>query len=193
MRKIDRPDCPNPEALTGGNYKHPNNKSALRDASFGKCMYCESAIDATYAGDIEHIRPKSRWPDLEFEWSNLGFCCWHCNNRKGNQFDENYPFINPYDEDPRTHFFACGNIVLPRLGDERAEGTINAVDLNRQELRNRRDELLYYVKSTAESALSAQNPAVRAARLNALASCCNDDAVFSLICQPIVQEYLKTA
>ena len=79
MIKLDRPSCPNPRALTKGDYKHPDNKIALKNSTFGKCMYCESKITHIDYGDIEHIKPKSKYPTLKFTWSNLGFACTVCN------------------------------------------------------------------------------------------------------------------
>jgi 5-methylcytosine-specific restriction endonuclease McrA len=85
MIKLNRPQCPNQEALRT-NYKHPDNKAALISASYDKCMYCESKVSHTYYGDIEHIRPKSRFPDLEFSWDNLGYVCARCNGYKSDKY-----------------------------------------------------------------------------------------------------------
>jgi hypothetical protein len=68
----------------------------------GKCAYCESLINNTQPGDVEHYRPKGRIRDLNgvivkiknsetehpgywwlcYEWSNLLPSCIDCNRRR---------------------------------------------------------------------------------------------------------------
>jgi len=139
MIRLQRPPCPNPSALQT-NYRHPANKDALRDASFDKCMYCESKVSHTYFGDVEHIRPKDQFPELEFNWENLGFVCAKCNNAKLNRWHNETPFINPYEEDPNLHLAAVGAFILHRTGSERGEVTCRDVALNRTQLIERRME-----------------------------------------------------
>ena len=47
------------------------------------CSYCEMKLDTALA--IEHIRPKSLYPNLELEWSNFLLACTNCNSTKGTQ------------------------------------------------------------------------------------------------------------
>lgn len=137
MIRLTRPPCPNPTALQT-NYKHPENKDALLAAASGKCMYCESKVSHTYFGDIEHIRPKDRFVDLEFDWNNLGFVCAKCNNSKLNKWHESNPYINPYEENPGTYLAPVGPFVFHRGGSERGEVTIRDISLNRTQLVERR-------------------------------------------------------
>ena len=139
MIRLTRPPCPNPGALKT-DYRHPANKSALRAASFDKCMYCESKVSHTYFGDIEHIRPKVRFPTLEFNWENLGYVCAKCNNAKLDRWQDEAPYINPYDEDPSEHLAPVGAMILQRAGSERGELTWRHISLNRPELLERRPE-----------------------------------------------------
>lgn len=193
MRKINRPECPNPVALEAGNYKHHSNKDALRETAYGKCMYCETRIDATYPGDVEHIKPKRNpaYKHLEFEWSNLGFVCWRCNNNKSDHYDENFPFIDPYIDEPTQHFDAMSQMIFPKLGDQRAEATIETIKLNREQLTTARLEAIYYIKSAADSAMAATSPLVRQARLETLIQLCEPNAQYSFVCRPIVERYLN--
>lgn len=133
MIRLTRPACPNPVALKT-NYRHPENKDALRSASSDKCMYCESKVSAVYFGDVEHIHPKRLFPELEFDWENHGFVCARCNNAKRDQWHHDTPYINPYDEDPGDHLAAVGALILHRGGSERGEVTCRDVDLNRSDL-----------------------------------------------------------
>ncbi|WP_283744779.1 HNH endonuclease signature motif containing protein [Sideroxydans sp. CL21] len=140
MIKLSRPACPNPAALAAGNYKHSDNKLALKNASSDKCMYCESKITHIDFGDVEHIKPKAddKFPELAYEWSNLGLVCGKCNNIKTDKFFPDAPFIDPYAEDPKDHLMALGAVVVQRNGSARGEITIQEIDLNRPELLERR-------------------------------------------------------
>ncbi len=84
MIRLSRPDCPHPDALANSNYKHPKNKQALHDASFGKCMYCESHVSHIDYAHVEHIKPKAdgKYPYLKYVWDNLGYSCAICNVNK---------------------------------------------------------------------------------------------------------------
>jgi 5-methylcytosine-specific restriction endonuclease McrA len=59
------------------------------------CMKCgaESEIQ------VDHIKPKSKYPELALELSNLQILCWPCNKEKWHkQSEEDYRFIaSPLD------------------------------------------------------------------------------------------------
>ena len=44
----------------------------------GLCAYCEE----TCKGEVEHFRPKSRFPLLVYDWSNWLLACHDCNHAK---------------------------------------------------------------------------------------------------------------
>ena len=46
------------------------------------CGYCEF----TCRGEVDHFRPKSRFPELVYDWSNWIFACHDCNQAKGNKW-----------------------------------------------------------------------------------------------------------
>jgi len=48
-------------------------------AFHGLCAYCEE----TCKGDVDHFRPKSKHPEVVYEWTNWLFVCHDCNNAKG--------------------------------------------------------------------------------------------------------------
>ncbi len=140
MIKLTRPACPNPTALRS-NYKHPENKKALQESSFNKCMYCESRIEHIDYGDVEHIKPKTSFPDLEFDWDNLGYACPKCNREyKNDQYDEK--LINPYQEDPEQFLHALNSIIFSINTNDKGEKTLDLVKLNRPSLLERRTERL---------------------------------------------------
>jgi len=79
-------------------YNHKQVKDSLKIMFSGKCAYCESHITHIGFGHIEHFRPKSKFPELCFEWDNLLLGCEICNGKyKGDKFPESNeggPFIN---------------------------------------------------------------------------------------------------
>lgn len=68
-----------------------------------RCMYC---LDA-HGTDIEHFRPKARYPKHAFQWTNWLLCCSECGRIKGSQFpltlNGRSLLINPSVEDPWRH------------------------------------------------------------------------------------------
>jgi len=140
MIKLTRKLCPDPVHLRT-DYKYPINKQALKDSSHGKCMYCESSIDHIDHGDVEHIKPKSIYPQYKFDWDNLGYSCSICNRKyKGEKDDTN--LINPYIDNPADYLIALGGIFVAIKGNIRGQVTIDIVQLNRKELLSKRAETL---------------------------------------------------
>ena len=161
MTALIRPECPNPESLVKKIYNDPINKDALRKSTSGKCMYCESKIEHIGYAHVEHIKPKSLFPELEFEWTNLGFSCPICNNIKWNKYDETTPFINPYNEDPNIHLAFLGFFVSPMKGSERGEYTISGIGLNRAGLVDRRREKIEGIEKIIKSAFRTSSEFLR--------------------------------
>ena len=50
----------------------------LADAFSGLCAYCEKIC----RGEVDHFRPKSRYPHLVYSWENWLFACHDCNHAK---------------------------------------------------------------------------------------------------------------
>ena len=155
MIALTRPECPNPEALAQGNYKHPLNKEALRESTSGKCMYCESKIEHISFAQVEHIKPKSKFPELEFSWEKLGYCCQHCNTKKGDKFDEAIPFVDPYTENPEDYLVFLDHFIkTKKQSSERGDYTIKEIDLNRSRLVDRRKDKIDGIKKLIDIASS---------------------------------------
>lgn len=128
-------------------YGNRKVKNALMKMFHGKCAYCESKINHIDYGDIEHYRPKSKFEDLTFEWSNLLLACSICNNNKGDEFpeqDEDGPIINPCDDEPNEHFdFVFKDKIASVYGTtSRGMTTEKILELNRYDLRTRRSEFV---------------------------------------------------
>jgi uncharacterized protein (TIGR02646 family) len=163
MIALVRPECPNPAALAAGDYADPINKDALRKSAFGKCMYCEGKIEAISYAHIEHIKPKAKekFPELKFEWDNLGFSCQICNTNKGEKYDELIPFINPYNENPECFIIFVGFFVFPKQGSERGEYTITKLQLNRAGLIDARKERIEKLVMMINAAYRTSNKSLR--------------------------------
>ena len=139
-------------------------RDQLKADQNSKCVFCESICK----GEVEHYRPKTAviqgkggckqipaYYNLGYEWSNLTLCCHDCNNKKSDYFPLQNPnarfnvnaevplIINPYDEDPALHLEFRRNLLFPRNdndGNEDPKGrcTIDYLDLNREDLKERR-------------------------------------------------------
>ncbi len=48
-----------------------------------RCMYCEDSV----ADEVEHIKPKSLYPEEVFVWLNYLYACGPCNGPKRNKFE----------------------------------------------------------------------------------------------------------
>jgi uncharacterized protein (TIGR02646 family) len=140
MIALVRPECPNPAALANNDYANQVNKEALRKSTAGKCMYCEGKFEQSSYAHVEHIKPKTKFPELKFSWDNLGFSCQVCNTNKGEKYDETTPFINPYNENPEDYLVFLDFYVHPRRDSERGKYSITELQLNRAGLIERRKE-----------------------------------------------------
>ena len=144
-------------------YNHPEVKNALINETNGKCMYCESFIGHVASEHIEHYKPKAahKYPELTFEWTNLGLACPVCNSNKKDEFDENCAFVNPYTENPDDFFIAFGFIIYHKPGNSRAELTEKLLDLNRPELIERRKERIDSIIRIIELCAKEPNPTLK--------------------------------
>ncbi|PTR04316.1 HNH endonuclease [Paraburkholderia sp. GV068] len=183
MRKLNRPPCPHPQALTDGNYKHPKNKQALNDSSFGKCMYCEGKVTHVDYGDVEHIKPKAEglFPELEFVWDNLGFACAVCNITKSSKHFPDAPILNPYEDDPENHLYAFGALLFTKNGSERGEMTIREVGLNRPTLVEQRTNRISAIAKAVDACNRVASPRLREAALEELLNEAAQDKEFSAV------------
>lgn len=90
-------------------YRHPEIKAFLSEMFNGKCAFCESYIENVDYGDIEHFKPKAKFPYEAVIWENLLLSCKKCNGagQKGDEWpleSEGGLLINPCEEDPNDFF-----------------------------------------------------------------------------------------
>lgn len=142
-------------------YRHSDIKQAVKEDSYEKCIYCESKVTPTYYGDIEHLKPKKKYPKLTFEWSNLGFVCRICNNNKLDKYDEELPYINPYQENPSDFLKALGAFIYHKANNRRGEITEKDLDLNRMQLIEARKERIDQIRNLIDKYTIEQNPSLK--------------------------------
>ena len=49
------------------------------------------------AGEVDHFRPKTKFPELVYQWSNWVYACRFCNKSKWNKWPP-YGYVNPCAE-----------------------------------------------------------------------------------------------
>jgi uncharacterized protein (TIGR02646 family) len=150
-----------PESIKN-KYNHPDIKSVLRtETNGGKCMYCESPIAVVAPEHIEHYRPKKIYPQLTFDWNNLGLSCPKCNMNKRDIFDEEFPYINPYKDLPNNHFVFLGTMIVHNTSNKRAELTELQLELNRPELMEARKERIDMIRLLLDKYEEEKNPILK--------------------------------
>ena len=78
-----------------------------------RCCYCEDSC----ADEVEHIRPKSLYPELVFVWENYLYSCGSCNSKKSNNYavivGNTIHFITSKKDDPPP--VGKGVFINPRI------------------------------------------------------------------------------
>lgn len=192
MIKLNRPTCPYPAPLIKKtDYKHEKNKKALKDASKDKCMYCESKISHIDFAHVEHIKPKdaNKFPELEFEWSNLGYACPICNNTKSNKYWDDCTFIDPYTENPKEHLVAFGAVLQQKRGSERGEITIIEIGLNRPELLEKRGERIQNILNSLNACFRTKNTRLQENAINELKKEADVDKEYSMVVEALLNSH----
>lgn len=180
-----------PQALST-KYNQDEVKDALRVESLSKCMYCESKVEHISDLHIEHIKPKAKdkFPDLTFEYDNLGLACPVCNRNKSSTYDIAVPFINPYIDDPSAHFVSFGFSIWAKPGDNRAKLTENELELNRPDLIEARGERLKTIRGLIESYHITVNLTVKASIKKQILKEVDKDKIYSFCCKALVDASL---
>ena len=137
-------------------YRHHDIKSSILKETSEKCAYCESKLTHTYPGDVEHILPKRKRPDLFVKWDNLTLGCNVCNTKKGDYYSETEPLINPNTDDPQGYLKFHGALVFHMPGSMIGERTILHLELDRTGLVERRTERINSIKQLIDR-WNAQN------------------------------------
>jgi uncharacterized protein (TIGR02646 family) len=191
MHHLDRAGVPVPACLAdppeGWTYADLRgaDKSEIRDALLAmqaqRCAYCErrTGDDGRVHGHIEHLWPRSKFPDRSLDWDNMFWSC--MDERTCGKFKDNCKWsdgrlkfnpadiIDPAQDDPEEYLlFVSDGTVTPRPGLEpakrrRAEETIRVFQLNESAYlaKSRHDAIQPYL--SAVTMLAELNPAVLSA------------------------------
>lgn len=112
-------------------------KPSLRIEFAKTCVYCRTPDNLSeknyYA--VEHYKPKSIFPQLETEYTNLYYSCGHCNSKKGefwptdNELRLGIFIPNPCDHVMFQHLRTLTNCIVAHHSHA-GEWTIDLLDLN---------------------------------------------------------------
>lgn len=132
-------------------------KKAVVRMSNGCCAYCQSAVSSNHPGkrspgQVEHFKPKSRFPTQAYRVENYFLGCAGCNGSKGDKWPAG-GYVQPDTGDPSRRFvFKKDGGVAAKSGDGQATVTRKDLDLNRR-----------WLKTHRRSAIEAHMKAVRVA------------------------------
>lgn len=134
-------------------YRHKDIKDAVIGVTKGKCVFCESYIEAVDYSNIEHFHPKSLYPKLTFKWSNLFPACRKCNIPKGDTDTKSITIVHPVNDDVDKYFSYPNLKIQPSENapcQETAINTIKECDLDRISLCRQHGEILITVYELEE-------------------------------------------
>ena len=119
VKLVKRPAPPQP-ITTENSYRNNPNFNALVEDCFGKCYICENSKATTL--NVEHRVPHRGDDTLKYDWQNLFLSCGHCNNIKGDSYDN---ILDPTKCDPEDSIALsldsdalAPNVVVNALTDD---------------------------------------------------------------------------
>jgi len=115
-------------------------KEILSNLSKSYCTYCGVWTGKKFHNpSIDHFKPKSKFPELSFSWSNLFYSCGDCQTIKGSKYPKDIITIKPdaldYEFDSWFEFSFKTFEVIPKItlcNEDKiiAQETINWLGLN---------------------------------------------------------------
>ncbi len=107
-------------------------KTRIAQMSSLKCAYCETPINASRSGQVEHFKPKSLFPTLAYDWSNYFLGCGGCNGAKSDKWPADNSYFRPDEGDPPAEFeWVEDGGMEARLAASAADLTVTDFDLKR--------------------------------------------------------------
>jgi hypothetical protein len=89
MNRVFRRDLPPLSLSDKISYNSADVQNALAEDFLGKCYLCEGVLNAGF--DVDHLKPKSKFPEREFDWNNLFPAHPRCNGRRKKWNKEMWP------------------------------------------------------------------------------------------------------
>jgi uncharacterized protein (TIGR02646 family) len=128
---------------------HAPTRQAIAAMSRGFCAYCQSPVSCSHAGmggaekppgQIEHFKPKSRFPAHAYAWGNYFLSCAGCNVAKKDKWPRG-GYVRPDRGKPENRFTVSrnGEVEARRRKDEPARATIRDLNLQRDWLIRQRE------------------------------------------------------
>lgn len=71
-------------------WNHDDVVAQLREDQHCKCYLCERKLITDF--QVDHLQSRNNFPHLIYEWNNLFLCCFYCNGKKSDHFDN---ILNP--------------------------------------------------------------------------------------------------
>jgi uncharacterized protein (TIGR02646 family) len=201
IKKLQRFHEQHLEAITRGDEIEANRlaeryrtvKAALMAETHNKCAYCETKVQESYAGDVEHMRPKSRNQQRALDYDNLTFACSWCNTKKGHiEYDDGLHYLDPYIDEPKDRLRFFGPMLKPvNVGPEviRAKRLIDDLDLNRTALLERRVRRYEDLENLEGAYRDAKMQAIRDFAEEKILAAQTDDRVDALF----ARQFFRTA
>ena len=136
-RLVERSGGEKVSAAIRDRYKRKSIQTALSNMYSGVCCYCEVEIRPAGYENIEHLRPKKRFPKRAFDWHNLHLACAACNQKKGSKWFYDAPFLDSAHDPVEEHVgyraeLGVGVFCVPLNGSQRAAKTIQSTNMNDQ-------------------------------------------------------------
>ena len=109
------------------------HKKPIAGISDWQCAYCECSMNSPRVGQVEHFKPKSRFPLAAYDWDNYVLACGGCNGPKGDNWPDVGQYVRPDDSsyDPTLHFTFKGDGDVDSLSPDAAR-TILDFELRRE-------------------------------------------------------------
>jgi len=132
---------------------HKDLRPLLLAMTNNHCSFCDRKFDddeIENSIEIEHFKPKIKFPEASYSWNNLFIICRACNKAKNDEFkvellkpdSKNYKFDDYFSFDYKT-----GELIINCENDKSiaAQETIKIFDLNRAGLCSSRIKVLKFI------------------------------------------------
>ena len=137
-------------------YSKPNDRKKivpiLIKEQFGFCVYTEYPINSVaVAVDIEHFKPKSKFPNEEDNYENWFAASHHFNIKKSSKWKDE--MLYPTDEylENRLYYNKMRHSYYAKSNDIAAKNLIALVDLNNFELVNERKNYIQNLRNEIDN------------------------------------------